>query len=153
MPPPPLSKIDAYQTEQYLGDIMRYLKTGLYGTPRYPHLHQVFLTSRIYGGYSRNADGSNGGSGTKAGCQSPEPFAYEEGFGVQRTIVAQIDRTSTDWAGSVRYPEDSPWVDWGPYRWASGDNPRQSDNLFWCDSANKGPTSRTKREKWGTPFW
>lgn len=138
-PPPGLPRVDAYQVSTYLGNIMRYLKRGLapYTLVRYPNLHQVFLTSRIYGGYSRNANGSNGGE--VAGCQSPEPFAFEEGFGVQRLIVAQIDRSTTGWAGAVRYPEDSPWVDWGPYLWASADNPRQTDGLFWCDTTSTTP--------------
>ena len=56
---------------------------------------------------------------------------------MQRLIVAQIDRNTMGWAGAVRYPEDSPWVDWGPYLWASGDSPRQSDGLFWCDSTSQ----------------
>ncbi|HZQ69759.1 MAG TPA: hypothetical protein VFA68_14645 [Terriglobales bacterium] len=71
---------DAYISEQFMGNIMRYLKQGLPNNnppvpPRYPNLKQVFITSRIYGGYARNASGINGG--TTAGCLNPEPFAYQ----------------------------------------------------------------------------
>jgi hypothetical protein len=99
------------------------------GVPRYPNLKLVFVTSRIYGGYAQNPAPDNA-----AGCLNPEPFAYEEGFAVQRLIVAQIDRTITDHAGDVRYPESAPWVDWGPYLWASGTNVSSHTLLFWCDS-------------------
>ena len=84
---------DAYESQIYIGNILRYLKCckldpyGMPGTfPRYPNLKQVFITSRTYGGYA---------NGTEHGCLMPEPFAYEEGFAVQRSIVAQIDRTTT----------------------------------------------------------
>lgn len=123
---------DAYMAEQFLGRILRYLKCckmdqngNSTNQPRYPNLQQVFLTSRIYGGY---ANGQMYGQH----CLMPEPYAYEYGFAVQRTIVAQIDRTTTDYVGDVRYPESAPWVDWGPYIWASGVNQR-SDGLNWCD--------------------
>ena len=92
----PASIPDAYVSEQYLGNILRYLKCckrDPYGQPigsRYPNLKQVFLSSRIYGGYA---------NGTDHGCTNPEPYAYESGFAVQRSIVAQIDRTSTDYVG------------------------------------------------------
>lgn len=83
------------------------------GNPRYPYLEQVFLTSRIYGGYA------NGQPTTSQHCLMPEPYAYEYGFAIQRTIVAQINRTTNDYVGDVRYPESAPWVDWGPYIWAT----------------------------------
>jgi hypothetical protein len=102
------------------------------GQPRYPNLHQVFVTSRIYGGYAQNPP--NGGLD---GCLSPEPFAYESGFTVQRAIVAQIDQTNNiadpdPYSGALDY-NNAPWFDWGPYLWASGNSPR-SDQLVWCNN-------------------
>jgi len=135
---------DAYQAEVYLGDILRYLKccknvppgSEIVEAPRYLNLKQVFVTSRIYGGYANNSIG-----GANA-CLNPEPFAYELGFGVQRLITAQIRQaaaitTPTDqYSGQMDYTV-APWVDWGPYLWASADTPR-NDGLFWCggQSAN-----------------
>jgi hypothetical protein len=66
---------------------------------------------------------------------SPEPYAYEEAFGVQRLIVAQIDGTADTYSGNVSYPNDAPWFDWGPYLWANGDTGR-SDGLRWCDTTS-----------------
>ena len=125
---------DAYVSEQHLGNILRYLKCCTLddhghstGVARYPNLKQVFITSRIYGGY---ATGDHG-------CLMPEPFAYEEGIGVQRLIVAQINRTADAYTGNVRYPEDTPWFDWGPYIWANGANLSPGNQLFWCDSTTR----------------
>ena len=70
---------DAYLSEQYLANIMRYLKCckrpqqGQPPQPRYPNLHQVFVTTRIYGGYAQNPQGTN----ITVGCMSPEPFSYQ----------------------------------------------------------------------------
>ena len=121
---------DAYESQIYIGNILRYLKCcklDPYGMPgtfaRYPNLKQVFITSRTYGGYA---------NGTDHGCLMPEPFAYEEGIAVQRSIVAQIDRTTTDYVGDVRYPEKTPWFDWGPYLWASGAT-LNSAGIRWCN--------------------
>jgi hypothetical protein len=69
----PSSSADAYALETYLGDIMRALKT------RYPNVHLVFLSSRIYGGYATTT-------------LNPEPYAYESGFAVKWLIQAQIDQ-------------------------------------------------------------
>ncbi|MBZ5597047.1 MAG: hypothetical protein LAN83_01885 [Acidobacteriia bacterium] len=84
-----------------------------------------------------NADGSHGGS--NAGCLSPEPFSYEEGFAVQRAIVAQIDGADDGYSGPLDYNSDgtghAPWFDWGPYLWADGESARQ-DGLFWCDTSD-----------------
>ena len=134
-PTVPEPQEDAYLSELHMGNILRYLKCCKLdanhhstGVPRYPNLKQVFMSSRIYGGY---ANGQPAGHN----CLMPEPFAYEEGFAVQRTIVAQIDRTITDYAGDVRYPESAPWFDWGPYLWASGPN-LNSAGVNWCNGQN-----------------
>jgi hypothetical protein len=142
---------DAYWAETYLGDIVQYLKcckatppgTNIPAAPRYPNLKQVFVTSRIYGGY---ANGASGGANT---CLNPEPFAYELGFGVQRLVTAQIRQTAAittpvdTYAGQLDYTV-APWVDWGPYLWASGTIPRNYDQLVWCDGQgnNTCPSSQ-----------
>jgi hypothetical protein len=58
----------------------------------YPNLQQVFITTRIYGGYAAN---STAAGGLTAGCLSPEPFAYEQGFAVQRAVVTQIETNTS----------------------------------------------------------
>jgi hypothetical protein len=148
----PMNQIpDAYQAEQYMGDIMRYLKSGLNGTSRYPNLHQTFVISRNYGGYPRKPP--NGGN---LGCLNPEPFAYEEGFSVQRLTVAQIKQSATPplpsndpYSGQLNY-SNAPWFDWGPYLWASG-NVQRSDGLVWCD--NNGQLCENLRDfRYGDPM-
>ena len=85
--PPPA---DAYVSEGYLANILRYLQCCKLdangqstGQPRYPTLKQVFLISRNYGGYAINDPGNDTST---QGCLSPEPFAYELAFGIQRLI-------------------------------------------------------------------
>lgn len=130
---------DYLVAEQHLGNIVRYLKCckfnpqGGVPQPRYPNLKQVFVTSRIYGGY---ANGPHKGNAMT--CLNPEPFAYELGFGVQRLITAQIRQTagitvpSDTYAGTLDYTV-APWVNWGPYLWANGNIPR-GDQLVWCNA-------------------
>jgi hypothetical protein len=129
---------DAYLSEIYMGNILRYLKCCKLDTdgnptavPRYPNLKQVFITSRIYGGY---------GNGSDHGCLMPEPFAYEEGFAVQRMIVAQIQQANGggpgQYAETVSY-QVAPWFDWGPYLWASGVNISPGNQLNWCDKTTR----------------
>jgi hypothetical protein len=131
---PGVTEADAYTSERYLGNIMRYLKLGYNGNPvRFPNLHQVFITSRIYGLYAQvpahNACNLN-----------PEPYAYEESFAMQRLIVAQIRQAyglsagGDIYSGQVDY-SNAPWFDWGPYLWANGARPR-NDGLFWCDTTS-----------------
>ncbi|MCI0434352.1 MAG: hypothetical protein L0271_12050 [Gemmatimonadetes bacterium] len=97
------------------GQILRALRQ------RYPNLQQVFLASRIYGGYSTHP-------------ANPEPYAYEGAFAVRMTIEAQIKQRF--WgiidplAGDMSYPGTVPWIAWGPYFWADGTRPR-SDGLIW----------------------
>lgn len=108
---------DAYVLERMMGDIVRALKI------RYPSLKQVFLSSRIYGGYATTE-------------LNPEPYAYESGFAVKWLIQAQIEQmrragaAPDTIAGDLNYDSVAPWLAWGPYLWADGLNAR-SDGLIW----------------------
>jgi len=76
---------------------------------KFPQLKLVYVSSRIYGGYSEID-------------LSPEPIAYESGFAVKWLIEEHINnRTPDNWI---------PWISWGPYLWADGLTPR-SDGLSW----------------------
>jgi hypothetical protein len=79
---------------------------------KFPQLKLVYVSSRIYGGYSQTD-------------LSPEPIAYESGFAVKWLIEERINNPSAD--------NSRPWVSWGPYLWADGVTPR-SDGLIWESS-------------------
>jgi hypothetical protein len=113
----PSANADAYLLEESLGDIVRALKV------RYANLQVVFVSSRIYGGYATTG-------------RNPEPYAYESGFSVKWLIQAQIDQMANGGtvvdarAGNLNYNSVAPWIVWGPYLWADGENPR-GDGLTW----------------------
>lgn len=81
-------------------------------TAKFSQLKLVYVSSRIYGGYSKID-------------LNPEPIAYESAFGVKWLIEEWINKS--DAVGSL------PWVSWGPYLWADGLTPR-SDGLIWLPS-------------------
>jgi hypothetical protein len=150
----PSATPDAYQTEIYLGRILRYLKCSVgnpdltscrNGNPRYPNLRQVFITSRTYGLYANLNKAQSQGHW----CLMPEPYAFEEGIGVQRTIVAQITSTPDEYSGRVDTVV-APWFDWGPYLWVNGPNPR-SDLLVWCNGQGGNPCGITRDVRYGDP--
>jgi hypothetical protein len=117
--PLPSPDADAFRLVEQMGDIARALKD------RYPNLHQVFFSSRIFGGYSHTS-------------RNPEPYAYESGFAVKWLIEAQISQLAgggiDPLAGNLNYNNNTaPWIAWGPYMWADGMTPR-SDGLVWRES-------------------
>lgn len=111
----PITNADAYILLGRLANIVRTLKL------LYPNLQQIFLSSRIYGGYSTLST-------------SPEPYAYETGFAVKWLIEAQIEQMVTGQinpqTGDLNYNTVAPWLAWGDYLWANGSQPR-SDGLTW----------------------
>jgi hypothetical protein len=81
-----------------------------------PNVRIVYLSTRIYGGY--------------AGGGSPEPFAYETGFGVRALILDQIKGSPDLNFDAARGAVKAPLLLWGPYPWANGAVPRR-DGLAW----------------------
>jgi hypothetical protein len=76
---------------------------------KFPQLKLIYVSSRIYGGYSETD-------------LSPEPIAYESAFAVKWLIEELINNPSPErWI---------PWVSWGPYLWADGLRPR-GDGVIW----------------------
>ena len=85
----------------------------------YPNLRIAYLSSRTFGGWSGRDSGS------------PEPYAYESGFGTRWVVQSQIkgdpELNFNPDRGEVR----APLVLWGPYLWAQGNSPRKLDGLVW----------------------
>ncbi|MBI1314767.1 hypothetical protein GC176_26025 [bacterium] len=87
---------------------------------KFPNLRIVYLSSRIYGGYS-------------AGPLNPEPFAYESAFAVRWLIQDQFQGNSSDAqpAAPASGADNEPVLLWGPYLWSDGVTPRKADGLVW----------------------
>jgi len=88
---------------------------------RLPNVGIAYLSSRTYGGYNTTSS------------PSPEPLAYEEGFGVKWVVEQQIAGEGALNADPAAGVVLAPWLAWGPYLWADGTTAR-SDGLTWrCD--------------------
>lgn len=85
---------------------------------RFPNLRIAYLGSRIYAGYSN-------------GALNPEPYAYEGAFVVRWLIQDQIKGDANLNFDPKQGPVKAPLLLWGPYLWADGMTPRQSDGLIW----------------------
>jgi len=112
---------EAVLEERSLGNIMRAIRL------RYPNARQVFVSSRIYGGYANTAAPPNN--------LNPEPYAFEQGFSIKWLVDSQIQQVRGGApdpnAGNLDYRSlASPWIAWGPYLWANGTTPR-ADGLVW----------------------
>lgn len=114
----PSANADAFVLLNQLGAILRTIKV------QYPNLKLVFVTSRVYAGYSVTT-------------LSPEPYVYEYGFTLKWLIEEQIRQAANPGSapdprtGNLNYSTGVvPWVGWGPYLWTRGTQPR-SDGLTW----------------------
>jgi len=85
----------------------------------YPNLRVVYLSSRTFGGWS----------GWESG--SPEPYAYESGFGTRWIVQSQIKGDALLNFDPAHGEVKAPLVIWGPYLWAQGNSPRKLDGLTW----------------------
>lgn len=83
----------------------------------YPNIKIVYFSSRIY-------------SYTYFHGLSPEPNAYETGFSVKWLIEKQINGDPTLNNDPVHGEVTAPFLSWGPYLWADGENAR-ADGLQW----------------------
>jgi len=83
----------------------------------YPNVKIAFLSSRIY-------------SYTYFRGLSPEPNAFETGYSVKWLIEKQLDGDPNLNYDPQKGPVLAPYLSWGPYLWANGQNPR-SDGLTW----------------------
>jgi len=88
----------------------------------YPNLRVVYLSSRTFGGWSGRESGS------------PEPFAYESGFGTRWVIQSQIRGDAELNYDPLHGEVKAPLVLWGPYLWACGNSPRKLDGMTWTQN-------------------
>ncbi len=88
----------------------------------YPNLRVVYLSSRTFGGWSGRASGS------------PEPYAYESGFGTRWIVQSQIKGDAQLNFDPARGEVKAPLVLWGPYLWACGNSSRKLDGLTWTQN-------------------
>jgi hypothetical protein len=117
----PNPNADAYVLAGQWADVVRNVKV------KFPNVRQMYLASRIY---SCGAPGS----------LNPEPMAYESGFAVKWLIEEQIRQLNGQAADPTFGPltlDVAPWLAWGPYLWADGNNAR-SDGLTWEPSDLQG---------------
>jgi hypothetical protein len=133
----PSQSSDAYHLVTQMGSILRAMKV------RYPNLHIVYISSRIYAGYASST-------------LNPEPYAYESGLAVKWLVEAQIEQTRSGHvdsrAGDLNPNGVAPWIAWAAYLWTDGMNPR-SDGLIWTRSDVEGDgthPSQSGEQKVGT---
>jgi hypothetical protein len=105
---------------------------------RFPNLRVAYLGSRIYAGYATTQ-------------LNPEPYAYEGAFAMRRVIQDQIQGDPKLNCDPSRGEVKAPLLLWGPYLWADGMKPRQSDGLTWTrndltphDGTHPSPAGRQK---------
>lgn len=96
---------------------------------KFPKTKILYITSRIYGGYSNGIVTTN-----------PEPWAYEEAFATKWSIADQINGLS-----SLNYDPSkgavlAPWTSWGPYYWVNGMVPNATNLLYTCQDINPDGT-------------
>jgi hypothetical protein len=84
---------------------------------RFPNIRLAYFSSRVYAGYADV-------------LLSPEPYAYQSGFGVKWLIEDQIKGDLELNYDPSRGAVNAPWLAWGPYMWADGLRAR-SDGLIW----------------------
>jgi hypothetical protein len=96
-------------------DVARLLATV---RSRLPNLKLVYLSSRTYGGYATT-------------LLNPEPYAYEGAFAMRRVIQDQIEGTPDLNCDPAKGEVKAPVILWGPYLWADGVRPRNTDGLVW----------------------
>lgn len=85
---------------------------------KFPSLRIAYLSSRIYGGWASTR-------------LNPEPYAYEGAFVVRWVIQDQLQGNPELNFNAQKGEVKAPLALWGPYLWADGTTPRQSDGLVW----------------------
>ena len=103
---------EAKRLQSYLVTIVHIIKE------RYPNARLCYLSSRIYAGYATTR-------------LNPEPHAYESAFAVRWLIDDQVKGKPELNYDAARGEVMAPLLLWGPYLWADGETPRQTDGLVY----------------------
>lgn len=109
----------------------KYKSTVIRLKDSFPNLKLLYISSHAYGGYTGEFSDNVDIAG--------DPAAWHGGWSVKWLIEDQIEGDP-----AVRYggpSPEAPWMAWGPYYWADGLTPRESDGLIWeCDDFKDGDT-------------
>ena len=86
---------------------------------RFPQIKMVYLSSRTWAGWARVPAGNP----NRKEPGNSEPYSYETGFAVKWLIEKQLGgEAALRFEGPER---KAPWLSWGPYLWANGEQPRR----------------------------
>jgi lysophospholipase L1-like esterase len=83
----------------------------------FPNAKLAFLSNRTYGGYTE----ANG---------SPEPWAYESGFGVKWAVATQLEAKPEANYDPAKGEVRAVWAEWGPYLWTDGEKGRKDGFVY-----------------------
>jgi hypothetical protein len=90
---------------------------------RFPNAKLVYLSSRTYGGWAKALP-------KRAAPGNSEPYSYETGFAVKWLIEQQLKGDAELNFDAAKGEIKAPWLSWGPYFWANGENKRQDGFSF-----------------------
>lgn len=119
-------------TAQRWIDVLKLLKQT------FPNLKLAFLSPLYWHGYSD-------------GAPEREPYYFEQGFSVREVVARQLaGDPELNWDPELG-PALAPWIDWGPYFWSDGEEPRTDGLAIACaDIAPDGThLAQSGREKLG----
>jgi hypothetical protein len=106
---------------------------------RFPNVKLVYLSPRTFGGWAKTQ-------------LNPEPYAYESGFAVKWLIEQQLKGDPMLNYDPAKGEVKAPWLSWGPYLWANGEN-RRKDGFsydvsdFAADGTHESPSGQEKVAK------
>jgi hypothetical protein len=87
----------------------------------FPNVKLMYFEPRVYGGYSNGISNA-----------TPEPYAYEVGFAMQKVVADQLSGLSSLNYNPSNGPVMAPWISWGTYAWANGMLPRSDGLVYTC---------------------
>ncbi|MCH7701641.1 MAG: hypothetical protein IID37_08125 [Planctomycetes bacterium] len=98
---------------------------------QFKNLRQVFISSRIYGGWANEFHDGGLEPPDPCGSGNPEPYAYVNGITVQELMRLQIFENPPELMefGAL---DPYPYFQWGPYLWGNGTLPDPNGGTWEC---------------------